>query len=75
MLPDLLEILQALILSSHDSGHATKSCSLQLLASVQGVTKLQQPDVVLGHAVNQVPGRVDLTQSQLVMILEYMTRL
>ena len=38
------------------------------VSPVQRVTKLEEPDVVLGHVVNEVPGSVDLTQSKLVMI-------
>ena len=34
------------------------------------VAKLEQTDVVFGHVVNQVTGRVDLTQRQLVVVLE-----
>ena len=73
MLSNLLQVLQTLILPPHNRGHAPKSCSFQLLTSVQGITKLQQPDVVLGHTVNQVPGRVYLAQSQLVMVLNLQT--
>ena len=35
---------------------------------VERITKLQEPDVVLGHVVNEVPGCVCLTQSKLVVI-------
>ena len=34
------------------------------------VAELEQTDVVFGHVVNQVTGRVDLTQRQLVVVLE-----
>ena len=47
--------------------HETPAVSRQVLP-VQRITKLEEPDVVLGHVVNEVPGGVDLTQSQLVMI-------
>ena len=72
MLPDLLQILETLVLSPHDGGHPTKSCSLQLLASVQRVSKLQQTDIVLGHVVNEMSGSIDLSEGKLVMILTTM---
>ena len=34
------------------------------------VAKLEETHVVLGHVVNQVAGRVDLTQRQLVVVLD-----
>merc|ERR1719219_2112225 len=68
VLPDLLQVLEALVLSPHDGGHTTQGGSLQLLAPVQRVTKLEEPDVVLGHVVNEVPGGVDLTQRKLVVV-------
>merc|ERR1719219_3113124 len=68
VLPDLLQVLEALVLSPHDGRHPSQGGSLQLLTPVQRVTKLQESDVVLGHVVNEVPGSVDLTQSQLVMV-------
>ena len=74
MLPHLLQVLQTLVLSPHDGGHPAQGRPLQLLAPVQGVSELEEPHIVLGHVVNQVTGRVDLTQSQLVMILESKTR-
>ena len=67
---NLLEIPQALVLPPHHSCHPAQSRSLQLLAAVQRVAELEQPHVVLGHRVYQVPGSVDLTQSQLVVILK-----
>ena len=70
MLPHLLQVLETLILSPHDGRHPAQGSPLQLLAPVQGVTKLEKPDIVLGHIVNKMTGGVDLTQSQLVMILE-----
>ena len=86
VLPDLLQVLQALVLPPHDGRHPTQGSSLQLLTPagtrhnnyidhqhhqvlpVQRVTELQEPDVVLGHVINEVPGCVDLTQRQLVMV-------
>ena len=70
MLSNLLQVCQALVLSPHDGGHPAQGRPFQLLAPVQGVSELEEPDIVLGHIVNQVTGSVDLTQSQLVMILE-----
>ena len=70
MLPHLLEVLQTLVLSPHDGRHPAQGRPLELLAPVEGVSELEEPDIVLGHVVNQVTGGVDLTQGQLVMILE-----
>ena len=67
--PHLLKILKGLVLTLHDGGHPAQGGLLQLLAPVQAVPELEEPHVVLGHVVDQVAGRVDLTQSQLVMIL------
>ena len=65
----LLQIGQTLRLPLHDGGHPAQGGLLQLLAPVQAVPELEEPHVVLGHVVYQVAGRVDLPQSQLVMIL------
>jgi hypothetical protein len=40
-----------------------------LLASVQRVTKLEQSNVILGDAVDQVASSVELAESELVMVL------
>ena len=66
----LLQITQALILPPHHGRHPSQCRPLQLLASVQRVAKLEQPHVILGHRVYQVPRGVDLTQGQLVVILK-----
>jgi hypothetical protein len=42
---------------------------LQLLASVQTISKLQQPHVILSDLIDQVPRRVQLTEGELVMVL------
>src|SRR6478609_1998039 len=47
----------------------TEGGLLQLLASVQRVTKLEQSDVVLCDAVDEVASGVELTKSQLVVVL------
>ena len=60
MLPDLLQVLEALVLPLHDGGHPSQGCSLELLTPVQRVSKLEEPDIVLGYTVYQVPGCVDL---------------
>ena len=75
MLPHLLQILQTLVLSPHDGGHPPQGRPLQLLAPVQRVSELEEPDIVLGNVVNQVTSSVDLTQSQFVMILESKTQI
>ena len=66
----LLEVPQALVLPAHDGGHAPERRALQLLAPVQGVAELEEPHVVLGDGVDEVPRGVDLAQGQLVVVLE-----
>ena len=47
MLPHLLQVLQTLVLSPHDGGHPAQGRPLQLLAPVQRVSELEEPDIVL----------------------------
>lgn len=49
VLPDLLQVRQRVLLPPHNSGHSTQSGLLQLLTSVEGVTKLEETDVILGN--------------------------
>ena len=68
-LPYLLQILKGLILALHNRRHPAQGGLLQLLAPVETVPELEQTHVVLRHVVDQVAGRVDLAQRQLVVIL------
>ena len=52
MLPDLFKVSQALALTLHDGCHSAEGGSFELLASVQRVSVLQQPDVVFRDVVN-----------------------
>lgn len=65
----LLEILEALSLPLHDGGHPPEGCTLELLAAIEGVPELEEPDIVLGNIVNEVEGDVDLAQGELVVVL------
>lgn len=49
VLPDLLQVRQRVLLPPHNSRHSTQSGLLQLLTSVEGVTKLEETDVILGN--------------------------
>ena len=69
MLAYLLQVLQTLILALHDGAHSAECCPLELLTAVERVAELHQTHVVLGHVVDEVFGRVDLAQGQLVVIL------
>ena len=69
MLADFLEELESLILTLHDGGHPTERGTLELLASVQAVTKLEQTDIVLGYLVDEMPGGTELTKGQLIVVL------
>ena len=68
MLPHLLQVLKALVLSLHDGAHAAERSPFQLLTAIETVAEFQQADVVLGHVVDEVLGRVDLPQGQLVVV-------
>lgn len=69
VLPDLFQIGQWVFLSFNDGGHTTESGFLELLASIERVTKLEQSGIIFADGVDQVSSSVDLTQSQLVMVL------
>jgi hypothetical protein len=69
VLPDLLEIGQGVLEALHEGGHPAETGPLELLAAVEGVAELEEATVVLGNVVHVVPGRVDLAQSQLVVVL------
>ena len=69
VLPHLLQVLQTLILPFHDSAHPTQRGPLQLLAAVERVAELHETDVVARYVVDEVLGRVDLAQRQLVVVL------
>ena len=68
MLTDLLKISKRVLVTTHNSGHATQSRALELLAAVQTVTELDQTNIVLGHLLDQVTSRIDLTECQLIMV-------
>ena len=67
--PHLLEVAEALVLPAHDGRHPPERRALQLLAPVERVAELEEPDVVLGDGVDEVPRGVDLAQRQLVVVL------
>ena len=67
--PHLLKVAEALVLPAHDGRHPPERRALQLLAPVQRVAELEEPDVVLGDGVDEVPRGVDLAQRQLVVVL------
>lgn len=69
VLPDLLQVRQGVLLPPHDSRHPTQSGLLQLLTSVEGVTKLEETDVILRNLRDEVSSGVDLTQGELVVVL------
>jgi hypothetical protein len=69
VLPDLFEILQGLSLPLHDGGHSTKCGSLELFASVERVTELQESHIVFGDLGDEMTGSVERTKSELVVVL------
>lgn len=68
VLPDLLEIGEGALEPLHQGAHPSEAGALQLLAAVEGVTEFQEAAVILGDVVHMVPGRVHLTQGQLVVV-------
>jgi hypothetical protein len=45
-------------------------CSLfQHFATVQAISKLEEPDVILGDLINEMTRRAELAQGKLVMVL------
>jgi hypothetical protein len=54
----------------HEAGQysPTEGSLLELLATVQAVTELEQADIVLCYLVNQVPCSAQLAQGKLVVI-------
>ena len=68
MLPDLLEVRKARLLPLEDGAHPTEGRALEALAPVQRVAVLDHPDHVPGDRVDELLGRVDLPQSELVVI-------
>jgi len=69
VLPDLLQVLQRVLLPLHDSSHSTKSGPLELLTSVERITEFEQSNVILGNLGDEVASSVELTKSKLVMVL------
>ena len=69
MLTDLLQVSERILLATHDGGHSSEGSLLELLATVERVTKLEETNIILSDLVNQVASSVHLTQSQLVMVL------
>lgn len=69
MLPDLLKVCQTRSDTLQNSTHATKCSYLQALAPVQGISILEQPQIVLGDLCNDISSCIDLTQSKFVVIL------
>ena len=69
MLPDLLQVRQTRSDPLQHSAHTTKSSDFQTLATVQGVTVLEELHVVFSNLADQVSSGVDLAKSELVVIL------
>ena len=68
MLANLLQVAERRIQLLHHRAHTTQRSVLQLLAAVQRVSVLQQTDIVLADLRHHVLRRVDLTESQLVVV-------
>jgi hypothetical protein len=68
MLSDFLEVAERGLQFLEESAHSTEGGSLELFAPVERVGVLKQSDVILGDAVHDVLGLVDVAQSQLIVI-------
>jgi hypothetical protein len=68
VLSDLLEISERILLSSHDGGHSSKCCPLELFAAVQTVSELEKTDIVFAYVVYQVLAGIDLAKGKLVVV-------
>jgi hypothetical protein len=69
MLADLLEVGQRRRQALHQRAHAAERRPLKLLAPVQRVAVLEQPDVVLPDVVDHVHCSVHLPERELVVVL------
>mmetsp|Transcript_2363 Transcript_2363/g.4806 ORF Transcript_2363/g.4806 Transcript_2363/m.4806 type:complete len:206 (-) Transcript_2363:19-636(-) len=69
MLPNLVQIRQAGVLLFHERAHTTKCSLLQRLAPIQRIGVLHHPHVVFRYLVDKVPRHIQLSQSQLVVVL------
>jgi hypothetical protein len=69
VLPDLVKVGQGVLEALHEGAHPAEAGALELLAAVEGVSELEEAAIVLGNIVHMVPGRVDLAQGELVVVL------
>jgi len=68
VLTHLLEVRQRCLLSFQDGAHPSECGAFQALASVQRVAVLDHAYHIPCHGIDQLPGRIDLSQCQFVMI-------
>mmetsp|Transcript_7775 Transcript_7775/g.21171 ORF Transcript_7775/g.21171 Transcript_7775/m.21171 type:complete len:356 (-) Transcript_7775:302-1369(-) len=68
VLPDLFQVGKGRRLALDQRAHPPKRSALELLRSVQRVCVLEQPDIIICDAGHELLGRVQLPQSQLVVI-------
>lgn len=69
VLADLLEVGEGVLLALHNRRHTTESSLLELLAAVETVTELEETAVVLADLDDEVTSGVELTESELVVVL------
>mmetsp|Transcript_13757 Transcript_13757/g.26671 ORF Transcript_13757/g.26671 Transcript_13757/m.26671 type:complete len:232 (+) Transcript_13757:1470-2165(+) len=68
MLADFLEVAQRALVLLHEGGHATESSTLELLATVERVTVLEETGIVAGRGGDETLGNVKLAESELVVV-------
>mmetsp|Transcript_26169 Transcript_26169/g.55211 ORF Transcript_26169/g.55211 Transcript_26169/m.55211 type:complete len:235 (+) Transcript_26169:1681-2385(+) len=68
VLPHLLQITQTRLLPLQNGTHPTQRRPLQTLASVERIAVFDHTDHIPGHGVDELLGRVDLSEGELVVI-------
>mmetsp|Transcript_5471 Transcript_5471/g.9261 ORF Transcript_5471/g.9261 Transcript_5471/m.9261 type:complete len:659 (+) Transcript_5471:197-2173(+) len=68
VLSDLLEVAEGGLELLDERAHPSEGGPLELLAAVERVSVLEEPDVVGGHVVHNILGLVDVSKGQFVVI-------
>jgi len=68
MLSDLLEVTERRLELLDEGTHSSQGCSLELLASVQGIGILEKSHIIRSNVIYDILGLVDVTERQLVMV-------
>lgn len=69
VLTNLLEVSERILLTTHDGGHTSESCLLELFASVKTVSEFEQTAVIFSNLNDEVTGSIELTKREFVVVL------